>query len=668
MMRKTLSTILMLFAFVGVVFSQMSQPVKWQFSAKQVGDSDIVELSMHATIESGYHLYSSKVVEDGPIATSFDVDKSDEFAVVGSLTEPQGITEYQAEFGADVTYFKNSVTFTQQIKALTNKPFKVKGIFKYMVCNNGSCVPFFDNVFSIDVPSISAAVAQSSVVDEAVTTVSEAAHLEDESAKGEESLWSFFWIAFGGGLIGLLTPCVFPMIPMTVSFFIKSGSKGKLQAIIYGVSIVLIYTIFGTLLAMLFGENFANLMSTHWLPNLLFALIFFVFAISLFGYFEITAPSWLVNKSVQNEDKGDFIGPIFMAMTLVLVSFSCTLPIAGTVAISAVGGEVIRPIVGMVGFSLAFAIPFTFFAFFPKLMGKLPKSGGWLNSVKVCLAFVELAFALKFINVADEVYGWRLLDREIYLSAWIVIFTMLGLYLLGKLRFPHDSESNVIKSWFRLLLSVITFTFVVYMVPGLWGAPLHALSGWLPSIKNQDFNIEKLVRESGTGHVSIGASANNSICETPKYSDKLSLPHGLKGYFDYDQALECAKKLNKPILLDFTGKACVNCRKMEQQVWADSEVLKSLKEDFVIAALYVDERTVELPQDEWFVDRNGRESKLLSQKNSNLQITMFQANAQPYYVIMHPDGTILTENNYAFDPNAVNFLKFLKEGVSNFRK
>lgn len=704
MKRKVFATVLSLFVFASFAFAQMSDPVKWTFTAKQTAGSDVAEIVVTATIDAGYHLYSQKPVENGPIPTEFTFDKSKDYELVGKPSEPKGVTHFQEEFGANVTYFDGKAVFVQKIKVLTEKDFTIKGSYSYMVCNDGACVPFFDNAFSVNVKGAKvaakevakeaqapvAAVAAETVKEEVApvvaaedTTVAETTVKEEVAATVEaadatpadapveekESLWKFFWIAFAGGFVGLLTPCVFPMIPMTVSFFIKSGSKGKLQAIIYGVSIVLIYTIFGTVLAMVFGENFANLMSTHWLPNFLFAGIFVVFAISLFGYFEITAPSFLVNKSVANEDKGDFIGPIFMALTLVLVSFSCTLPIAGTVAISAVGGEVIRPIVGMLGFSLAFAIPFTFFAFFPKMMNKLPKSGGWLNSVKVCLAFVELAFALKFINTPDEVYGWRLLDREIYLAAWIVIFTMLGLYLLGKLRFPHDSESPVIKSWFRLLLSIVTFTFVVYMIPGMWGAPLNALSGWMPSIKNQDFNIEKSIREIAVAAPSSGSNtAAFELCEKPKYADKLSLPHGLKGYFDYDQALACAKKLNKPVFLDFTGKACVNCRKMEQQVWSDPQVLKVLRENFVIAALYVDERTIELPEDEWFTDRNGREGKLLSQKNADLQITKFKANAQPYYVIMNPDGTVLTNENFAFDPNAAKFLEFLNEGISNFAK
>lgn len=704
MKRKVFATVLSLFVFASFAFAQMSDPVKWTFTAKQTAGSDVAEVVITATIDAGYHLYSQKPVENGPIPTEFTFDKSKDYELVGKASEPKGVTHFQEEFGADVTYFDGKAVFVQKIKVLTEKDFTIKGSYTYMVCNDGACVPFFDNAFSVNVKGVKAAAKAEAKKDEApvasapaetakedvavvaaenVAATDTAAQTQEEVVAVEEvtetvadapveekeSLWKFFWIAFAGGFVGLLTPCVFPMIPMTVSFFIKSGSKGKLQAIIYGVSIVLIYTIFGTVLAMVFGENFANLMSTHWLPNFLFAGIFVVFAISLFGYFEITAPSFLVNKSVANEDKGDFIGPIFMALTLVLVSFSCTLPIAGTVAISAVGGEVIRPIVGMLGFSLAFAIPFTFFAFFPKMMNKLPKSGGWLNSVKVCLAFVELAFALKFINTPDEVYGWRLLDREIYLAAWIVIFTMLGLYLLGKLRFPHDSDSPVIKSWFRLLLSIVTFTFVVYMIPGMWGAPLNALSGWMPSIKNQDFNIEKSIREISVAGPSTGANtAAFELCEKPKYAEKLSLPHGLKGYFDYDQALACAKKLNKPVFLDFTGKACVNCRKMEQQVWSDPQVLKTLRDNFVIAALYVDERTIELPENEWFKDRNGRDAKLLSQKNSDLQITKFKANAQPYYVIMNPDGTVLTNENFAFDPNATKFLEFLNEGISNFSK
>lgn len=704
MKRKFFATVLSLFVFASFAFAQMSDPVKWTFTAKQAAGSDIAEVVITATIDAGYHLYSQKPIENGPIPTGFAFDKSADYELIGKPSEPKGITQFQEEFGADVTYFDGKAVFVQKIKVLSEKDFVIRGSYEYMVCNDGACIPFFDNSFSVNLKGVKLAVKpevkaeaapvapevkqaavvvapEVAVVEEVVDSVvakvedvvlaSETAVLEEVSAPSEEnqSLWSFFLFAFGGGLVGLLTPCVFPMIPMTVSFFIKKGAKGKVQALIYGASIVLIYTLFGLILSVLFGENFGNLVSTHWLPNLIFAFIFLLFAISLFGYFEISAPSFLVNKSVANEDKGDFIGPVFMALTLVLVSFSCTLPVASTVAISAVGGEIIRPIVGMLGYSLAFAIPFTLFAFFPSMMNKLPKSGGWLNSVKVCLAFIELAFALKFINTADEVYGWRILDREIYLAAWIVIFTLLGFYLLGKLRFPHDSETPVIKSWFRLLLAIASFTFVVYMIPGMWGAPLKALSGWMPSMKNQDFNLERSIREISVAGPSAGTNTTAfDLCEAPKYAEKLSLPHGLKGYFDYDQALACAKKLNKPVFLDFTGKACVNCRKMEQDVFSNPGVLKSLRENFVIAALYVDERTIELPQNEWFKDRNGREAKLLSQKNADIQITKFKANAQPYYVIINPDGTVLTKENYAFDPNASKFLEFLNEGVANFSK
>lgn len=708
MKRKVFATVLSLFVFASFAFAQMSDPVKWTFTAKQAAGSDVAEVVITATIDAGYHLYSQKPVENGPIPTEFTFDKSNEYELVGKPSEPKGVTHFQEEFGADVTYFDGKAVFVQKIKVLTEKDFTIKGSYSYMVCNDGACVPFFDNAFSVNVKGVKAAAKAEAKKDEApvasvpaeavkedaavvaaenVATTDTAVQAQEEvvaieevvatettpaaeaPAEEHESLWSFFLFAFGGGLVGLLTPCVFPMIPMTVSFFIKKGAKGKVQAIIYGASIVLIYTLFGLILSVLFGENFGNLVSTHWLPNMIFAFIFLLFAISLFGYFEISAPSFLVNKSVANEDKGDFIGPVFMALTLVLVSFSCTLPVASTVAISAVGGEIIRPIVGMLGYSLAFAIPFTLFAFFPSMMNKLPKSGGWLNSVKVCLAFIELAFALKFINTADEVYGWRILDREIYLAAWIVIFSMLGFYLLGKLRFPHDSDTPVIKSWFRLLMAVATFTFVVYMIPGMWGAPLKALSGWMPSMKNQDFNIERSIREiSVAGPSSSTNTSGFELCEKPKYAEKLSLPHGLKGYFDYDQALACAKQLNKPVFLDFTGKACVNCRKMEQDVFSNPEVLKSLRDNFVIAALYVDERTIELPENEWFKDRNGREAKLLSQKNADIQITKFKANAQPYYVIVNPDGTVLTKDNFAFDPNADKFLNFLNEGISNFAK
>jgi thiol:disulfide interchange protein DsbD len=661
-------------------------PVKWTYTVVQTNPST-AELVFTAKIDKGWHLYSQYMDEGGPIVTSFVFTAGKTYKLDGKTIEPKPKAEYDEMFKMTVKYFANQAVFKQKIKVLSNKDFSIKGSFEYMVCNDGSCIPFSDNTFEFKVKgnpggeNITAATDTNKTTTQAKATVSneDSTKIKTENSnkaktdiigdqKKEDdntSLWLFFWLSFGGGLIGLLTPCVFPMIPMTVSFFMKSGSKGKVQALIYGASIVAIYTLFGTLLAVIFGENFGNIISTHWIPNLLFAGIFIVFAISLFGYFEITLPSWLINKSVQNEEKGDYIGPVFMALTLVLVSFSCTLPIAGTVAINAVKGEIIRPIIGMLGFSLAFAIPFTFFAFFPKWLHNLPKSGGWLNTVKVVLAFVELAFALKFLNVPDQTYHWRLLDREVYLAIWIVIFAMLGFYLMGKIKFPHDDDTPVMKSWFRLFLAITTFSFVIYMIPGMWGAPLKSLSGWLPPMETQDFDFNSIIRDNAST-VSID-NKQNELCDAPKYADNLHLPLGLKGYFDYDQALKCAKAQNKPVFIDFTGHGCTNCRKMENQVWSDPKVLELLKNKFIVTALYVDDKIIDLPKEEYIKDKNGNDITKLGKKNAFIQINKFNGNSQPYYVLLNPDGEVLV-NPKAYDLDIQNFIKFLNDGLAAFDK
>lgn len=495
------------------------------------------------------------------------------------------------------------------------------------------------------------------------TVISTKANNDDFTGNNHSLLW-FFLQAFLWGLMAILTPCVFPMIPMTVSYFMKSGSVGKIQALIYGLSIVTIYVVFGVLIAVLFGADFGNWLSTHWIPNVLFFLIFVIFAASFFGYFEITMPRWLIDRSVKQEDQGGVMGTIFMAFTLVLVSFSCTGPIVGTVLVQAVGGQLLKPIFGMLGFSLAFAIPFTLFAFFPQWLNRMPKSGGWLNSVKVVIGFVELAFALKFLNVPDQTYHWGILDREVYLGFWIVIFTMMGFYLLGKIRFPHDSDYPVVKSFPRLLLIITTFSFVLYLAPGLWGAPLKGISGWLPPMETQDFDMTAIVRDnSGNG----GFESKGNIGETPKYLETaLKLPHGLKGYFDFDQALKASKALNKPVFVDFTGHGCTNCREMENRVWSDPEILKRLRENFVVVALYVDDKVIEMPRDEWYTNKAGKEVRLLGKKNTEIQIGKFGTNSQPYYVILDSEGTLLVAPR-AYDLNIGAFKTFLDDGVKAFR-
>ncbi|MFC3416640.1 protein-disulfide reductase DsbD family protein [Algoriphagus hitonicola] len=483
----------------------------------------------------------------------------------------------------------------------------------------------------------------------------------EPDGESDVSLWGFMVLAFLAGLAALLTPCVFPMIPMTVSFFTgraKSKSSGIRQAFIYGFSIIGIYTIAGTAVAAIQGPEFANWLATHWLPNLFFFGIFIFFALAFLGLFEITLPSGLVNKVDAKAEKGGLTGIFFMAFTLVLVSFSCTGPIVGSILISSAGGELIKPVLGMFSFSLAFAIPFTLFAIFPEWMNRLPKSGGWLNSVKVVLGFLELALAFKFLSIADLVYHWGILNRDIFLIIWIVIFGALGLYLLGKIRLPHDSKLEYIGVP-RLLLALFTFMFVVYMIPGLWGAPLKYLSGYLPPMSTQQFKM---------GAISTTGESGSYILDEPvKYADILEIPHGIKGYFDYEQALRAAKEADKPLLLDFTGHGCVNCRKMEENVWVDPEVLSRLKEDFVMVALYIDER-LELPEEEWYTSEyDGKVKKTMGKQNADFQITRFQNNAQPYYVILDHNEELVAKPR-AYDTDIQAFVEYLDGAKAEFEK
>ena len=460
-------------------------------------------------------------------------------------------------------------------------------------------------------------------------------------------------------------PCVFPMIPMTVSFFSKEGHKGKRDALLYGLFIVLIFLTIGLVLSAIFGADLGNIMSTHWIPNLLFAVIFLIFAFSLLGYFEITLPSSWVNGSAKRQRQGGIAGIFFMALTLVLVSFSCTLPIAGAVALNAAGGKFLKPIIGMLGFSLGIAVPFTLFALFPNLLKKMPKSGGWMNTLKVILAFVELAFALKFINVPDQTYHWGILDREVYLAFWIVIFGLLGLYLLGKIRFPLDDEYPVQKSWFRFTLALFVFAFVVYMIPGMFGAPLKAISGWLPPMTTQDFDISNIVRtESGNG----GATASTyQWTEEPMYADKLKIPFGIKGYFDYDQALRVAKKEGKPVFLDFTGHGCTNCRNVENAVWIDPEVRRIFAEELIVCTMYADDKVIPLPDSEKgkLKDADGDPITMLGAKNRYIEQTFYHENSQPCYFVVDPDGKVLSGPTY-YERDKDKYIQFLREGIDKF--
>jgi thiol:disulfide interchange protein len=424
---------------------------------------------------------------------------------------------------------------------------------------------------------------------------------------------------------------------------------------------VLIYTLVGSVLAPFMGPGMANELATNWIPNVLFFLIFMVFGLSFLGLFEINLPNSFINKMDRKADSGGYGGVFFMAFTLVLVSFSCTGPLVGSILVESAGGMAIKPVLGMLAFSMAFAIPFGLFAIFPGWLSNLPKSGGWLNSVKVVLGFLELAFAFKFLSIADQAYHWGILDREIYLAIWIVIFTLIGFYLLGKIRLPNDSELKLV-SVPRLVMAFISFAFVTYLIPGMFGAPLKALAGYLPPMSSHDFAVADILREK-SDRVLL---STNSLCDHPKYAHLLHWPHGIKGYFDYPQALECAREQGKPLFIDFTGHGCVNCREMEARVWSDPEVLRRLTGDYVVVALYVDEKT-ELPEAEWYQSTyDGKIKKTIGRQNADFQITRFNNNAQPYYIILGSDEELLMTPR-AYNLDVQSFVSFLDEGLARYR-
>ncbi len=643
--------------------AQKITPAKWSWSIKpanpKVGEQ--ADVIFKVAIEKDWYLYSSDFDKDlGPTVTTVTFKPGAGYQTVGELKAINPHSKNDTEiWNGTYTYFTDQAEFRQKIK-ITASDYLIEGSYDSQSCSNvsGLCVPIkgpfslkgkAEMVAFADTPV--SAEAKSTPVDSVVAKPAEVA--TPTEAPQDDSLFAFFWIALGAGFLALLTPCVYPLIPMTVSFFTKQkGGKGL--AFLYGGFIVLIYVFFGTLLAFFAGASFANFLSTHWIPNMIFFTIFILFGISFLGAFEIVLPSNLVNTVDAKSDKGGFVGVFFMAFTLVLVSFSCTGPLAGSILIAASQGAFLKPIIGMLGFSLAFAIPFTLFAIFPGFMQKLPKSGNWMNEVKVVLGFLEIALAFKFLSVADQVYHWHLLDREIFLAIWIAIFTALTLYLFGKISLPHDGPTKNL-SVPRTLFATAVLAFVIYLVPGMFGAPLKGLSGWLPPMNSQDFK---------------GSQAAEPVAQTKDvlYSDFLELPLGLDGYFDFEQAKAAALRANKPLFIDFTGHGCVNCRKMEEYVWSDPSVLQRLKNDYVVVALYCDDKT-ELPASKWYTSKvDGQEKRTLGDQNLDFQISRFNSNAQPHYVLLDPrkDDKPMVQP-VAFDANVAHFVSFLDKGKSIYQ-
>lgn len=662
-MKRLLFITLLVAALTTLSTGQIYDPVDWSFSYEKV-DNNTWDIIFLAEIEEHSHLYSMTLPEDNiSIPTSFTIEASDLYTVVRDVYEVDTPDTVYNDLGYNDVYFSESAEFRMRVSSEVSS-FTVSGYVNFMACDDERCSPPQDVEFSVNVGGDSAAAEAASDKTASASEVSDA-------PEGKEGMLRFFIISLLAGLAGILTPCVFPMIPMTVAFFSRGADnriKSVTMALVFGLSIVLIYSSLGIIVSLTSaGAGFASALSTHWIPNLIFFLLFIIFAASFFGAFELVLPNKWVSSADSRVDKGGVLAAFFLGITTVLVSFSCTGPIVGALLVEAASGDVLRPTIGMFGFGLAFALPFTIFALFPSVMNKLPKSGGWLNSVKVVLGFLMVAFGLKFLSTIDAVYGLGLLGRDLFLAIWIVLFSLLGLYLMGRIRFSHDSKLDHI-GVFRLLLIVVVFSFVVYLIPGLFGAPLKGLSGFIPAPGTSSFSMMQ-VNTPASGPALYGGDEESSLCETPRFAENgnLHLPHGLQGYFDYEQGMACAREKGLPVLLDFKGHACANCKEMEGKVWSDPEVLRRLSQNFVIIALYTDDRT-RLPEDEWKVSPvDGKMQKTLGKVNADLEIAMFGTNTQPLYVITDHNGNALNEP-MQHNLNIQEYIEWLDEGAGLFNK
>jgi len=663
-MKKILFLLTLLISHFG--FSQLLDPVEWTTKVEQINESEY-QLTMEAFIEPGWHLYAQEIPEGGPIPTEFILEgEGSSFELVGATTEDEGHVEFDPIFEMNIKYFADYAKFTQRIK-FNGDVSSIEGYVTYMVCDDSRCLPPTDKDLSFDLgvkadQNIQTEESMENVIplykrgyeDEIPLALND--EYEEESFVGDVDWWSLFILAFLFGFTALLTPCVFPMIPLTVSFFTKQSktrSAGITNAIIFGVSIVVIYVLLGTVVTAIFGAGALNALSTNVWFNLAFFVLLVVFAISFLGAFEITLPSSWGNKADEKANKGGLAGIFFMALALAIVSFSCTGPIVGTILVQAAsGGNQLGPVVGMLGFSLAIALPFTLFAAFPGWMNSLPKSGGWLNTVKVVLGFLELAFAFKFLSNADLVLQLHLFEREVFLAIWIAVFGALSLYLFGKLQLPHDSEVKHI-SVGRLLLALLSLSFTIYMIPGLWGAPLKLISAFPPP---QHYSESPY----GVGNVQGGGISSSEVLPAGAH---LMAPHNIVAFNDYDLGLAYAKSVGKPVMLDFTGHACVNCRKMEQNVWVDDRVLSVLKNDLVLISLYVDDKR-ELPNPLPSKLRKGKQLRTIGQKWAEFQAVRFKANSQPFYVLLDSNGKQLGKP-VAYTPDADVYYQWLQSGINN---
>lgn len=675
MKKKFLLSFLLIITAWLPSFAQIQEPVKFKTELKTISDTE-AQIVFTGNIDAGWHVYSTDLPSGGPISATFNVEKIQGAELMGKLT-PQGkeIENFDKVFEMKLRYFENTATFVQKFK-ITDASYQIEGYLEYGACNDENCLPPTEVPFSfsgkgnaatatvatsetkaetVNQPAAENSVAETTAIDSAATValsdnetsvqdywtpVIKELNSYGETTSQQDRSWIYiFFAGFIGGLLALFTPCVWPIIPMTVSFFLKRSKdkkKGIRDAWTYGASIVVIYVALGLAITLIFGASALNALSTNAVFNILFCLMLIIFAASFFGAFELTLPSkWSNAVDSKAEQTSGLLSIFLMAFTLSLVSFSCTGPIIGFLLVEvSTTGSVIAPAIGMLGFAIALALPFTLFAMFPSWLKSMPKSGGWMNVIKVTLGFLELAFALKFLSVADLAYGWRILDRETFLALWIVIFGLLGFYLLGKIKFPHDDDDNT-TSVPRFFMALISLAFAVYMVPGLWGAPLKAVSAFAPPMTTQDFNLY-----------------NNEV-------------HAK--FDDYDAGMEYAKRNGKPVMLDFTGYGCVNCRKMEAAVWTDPKVSKLMTDDYVLITLYVDNKEP-LPE-HIKVMENGKERTLrtVGDKWSYLQRSKFGANAQPFYVLIDNEGKPLNKS-YSYDEDIDKYVDFLQTGLDNYKK
>ncbi len=628
--------------------SQILEPVKWEAAVEKVSDNEFVLVSK-AAIDKGWKLYSQKVPEDGPIPTEFLYDLPEGVELIGKTSEEEGKEIQDKVFNMKIKFFKDKAEFRQHIKISNRAITSVKGEVGFMACDDEKCLTPSYVDLNFDLTNATQAKAVSVTKDS-----------EGESTRG---LWSIFFVAFLSGFVALLTPCVFPMIPMTVSFFIKqsqSKAKGIRNAIIYGLSIIIIYVLLGTIITAIFGADALNALATNVWFNLIFFLLLVVFAISFLGAFEIVLPNSWANKADRQADRGGLVGIFFMALALAIVSFSCTGPIVGTILVEAASKGGVAPVIGMLGFSSAIALPFALFAAFPGWLNSLPKSGGWLNTVKVVLGFLELALAFKFLSQADLVLQLHFLEREVFIAIWIAIFGALALYLFGKIQLPHDSPLSHI-SVGRLMLGLLTLSFTVYMIPGLWGAPLNLISAFPPPM---DYSESPY----GVGNSKGGGGTSSADHSDLPDGGHLLAPHDILAFNDYDKGLAYAKEVGKPVMIDFTGWACVNCRKMEQNVWVKDKVLNTLKNDIVLISLYVDDKR-KLSEDEVSDSKlkPGKKLRYIGQKWSELQTIKYKTNTQPFYVLMdHNEENLIQPVGYT--PDVDEYYSWLKEGIGNFQE